>query len=104
MYRRHMDSYWKQYQLTLDRIEEEKPQTFVELKVILDQFSLPSSGEAFFPGGADETLGESLSVAGWHIKWLEGDYLWLGTSRTGEVISHVEGDLYRGNAFKARQI
>lgn len=98
-----MDAYWKQYQLTLDRIEKEKPQTFDGVKAILDQFEPPSSGEAFFPGGADETLGDSLSKAGWHIDWREGDYLWLGTSQTGELISYVEGDLYRGNAFKPRR-
>ncbi|MGX1792275.1 hypothetical protein ACWIDW_04955 [Microbacterium sp. NPDC055312] len=97
-----MDSYWKQYQLTLDRIEAEKPQTFDGVKAILDEFWPPSSGEAFFPGGADETLGDSLSAAGWHIEWIEGDYLWLGTSRTGEVISYVEGDLYRGDTIGPR--
>ncbi|MEQ6896269.1 hypothetical protein [Microbacterium sp. KR10-403] len=97
-----MDAYWKKYDRTLKRIESEKPQTFDGLKAILDEFEPPSSGDAFFPGGADETLGESLRAAGWHIEYREGDYLWLGTSKTGEVISHVEGDLYRGNAFLAR--
>ncbi|WP_434122464.1 hypothetical protein [Paenarthrobacter nitroguajacolicus] len=65
--------------------------------------NLPRPGRPFFPGGADETLGDSLSKAGWHIDWREGDYLWLGTSKTGELISYVEGDLYRGNAFKPRR-
>ena len=98
-----MDAYWKLYQLTLDRIEEHKPQTFDGVKAILDQFKPPSSGEAFFPGGADETLGDSLSKAGWHIEWREGDYLWLGTSKMGEQISYVEGDLYRGNVLNRRR-
>lgn len=97
-----MDAYWKQYQLTLDHIENVKPQTFDGLKAILDEFEPPSSGEAFFPGGAEETLGDSLFKAGWRIEWIEGDYLWLGTSRTGEVISHVEGDLYRGDVIGPR--
>ncbi|WP_179019813.1 hypothetical protein [Paenarthrobacter nitroguajacolicus] len=44
-----MDNYWKQYQLTLDRIEKEKPQTFDGVKAILDLFEPPSSGEAFLP-------------------------------------------------------
>ncbi len=92
-----LDSYWKMYERTLARVVEEKPQSMDALKAILDAFEPPSSGEAFFPGGADETLGDALHAAGWHIEWKEGDYLWVGTSRTGEVVSHVEGDLYRGD-------
>jgi hypothetical protein len=93
-----MKTYWDAYAQTLARIVEEKPQTVDELKAILDGFTPPSSGIAFFPGGADETLGEAMHLAGWVIDWREGDYLWVGRSKTGEVLTHVEGDIYRGDA------
>lgn len=95
----NLNAYWHQYDRTLMKIVEEKPQTFDALKIILDQFHGPSAGDAFFPGGANETLGEALHEAGWHVDWREGDYLWVAKSRTGETITHVEGDLYRGNTL-----
>ncbi len=98
-----MDGYWDAYHRTLARIVDEKPQSMDKLKAILDSFQPPSSGEAFFPGGADETLGEALDDAGWHIDWREGDYVWVGTSRTGEVVTYVEGDLYRGDTTLPRR-
>lgn len=98
----NLDKYWATYDRTLARIVEEKPQSMDSLKAILDTFEPPSSGEAFFPGGADETLAEALSEAGWEIRFREGDYVWVGTSRTGEVVSHLEGDLFRGDVTVPR--
>lgn len=98
----NLDSYWDRYDKTLARVVEEKPQSMDALKAILDTFEPPSSGEAFFPGGADETLGEALRAAGWSISYREGDYVWVGTSKTGEKVSHVEGDLYRGDVTLPR--
>lgn len=97
-----LDSYWNAYDRTLARIVEEKPQDMDALKGILDSFEPPSSGEAFFPGGADETLADALHKAGWSISYREGDYVWVGTSPTGEKVSHVEGDLYRGDVTLPR--
>lgn len=98
----NLDAYWNRYDATLARIREEKPQSMNDLKHILDTFEPPSSGEAFFPGGADETLGEALRAAGWSISYREGDYVWVGTSQTGEKVSHIEGDLYRGDVTLPR--
>lgn len=98
----NLDSYWKNYDRTLARVVEEKPQDMDALKAILDSFEPPSSGEAFFPGGADETLAEALRKAGWSISYREGDYLWVGTSRSGEKVTYVEGDLYRGDVSLPR--
>lgn len=89
-------NYWAKYDETLTRVRTEHPTTLAELKVILDDFEPPSSGAAFFPGGADDTLGEALDDAGWGVEWLEGDYLWQARSRTGDVIHYVEGDVYPG--------
>lgn len=92
-----MKAYWDKYDRTLALIVEEKPQTVDGVKAILDQFEPPSSGLAFFPGGADDTLGDALHQSGWSIDWREGDYLWVGRSKTGETLTYVEGDVYRGD-------
>lgn len=92
-----MGLYWNQYDATLARVRSVKPDTLADLKEILDAFMPPSSGVAFFPGGADETLGDALGDAGWDVAWIEGDYLWQArNATTGEIIHHVEGDLYAG--------
>lgn len=96
-----MKAYWHFYNRTLQRIAEEKPQTVDGIKAILDAFEPPSSGIAFFPGGADETLAEAMHTAGWRVDYREGTYVWVATSKTGEVLTHVEGDIYRGNTATA---
>lgn len=89
------DLYWKRYDQTLARVRAERPNTFYGLKLILDVFESPSSGEAFFPGGADDTLALALMDAGWHVEFEEGDYLYTATNPvSGAVLHHVEGDLY----------
>jgi hypothetical protein len=90
-------AYWNLYDLTLARIAEEKPQSFEVLKELLDAFQPPSSGDAFFPGGADESLADALHTAGWEVAYGEGDYVWVGKSRIGVVISYIEGDVYLGD-------
>jgi hypothetical protein len=94
-----LGSYWAQYDATLARVRDEQPDTFAGLKAILDTFEPPSSGAAFFPGGADDTLGDALHDAGWCIEWEEGDYLWSARHpRTGSALRHVEGDLFEERA------
>ena len=98
------DHYWRLYDRTLARIRDDKPDTFEALKAILDRFHPPSSGEAFFPGGADDTLGDALRDAGWHVDWEEGDYLWTAHHpMTGASIRHVEGDIYTARGRWAPQ-
>ena len=90
-----LDLYWKRYDETLATIRAERPATFASLKLILDRFEGPSSGDAFYPGGADETLADAFMDAGWSVDFEEGDYLWTGVhTASGTVIHYVEGDLY----------
>lgn len=87
--------YWQRYDETLGRIRAERPNTFYGVKLIVDVFSSRSSGEAFFPGGADDTLALALMDAGWTVDFEEGDYLYTATNPvSGAVLHHVEGDLY----------
>lgn len=92
-------AYWTRYDATLDRIRTEKPCSFAALKAILDDFEPPSSGDAFFPGGADETLWGALVDAGWEVYWAKADYHFKARvfdpqAKTWTKISHVEGDVY----------
>ncbi|QEE61598.1 hypothetical protein FVA74_08420 [Salinibacterium sp. dk2585] len=90
-----LDMYWKRYDQTLALIRAEKPTTFAGVKLILDRFEPPSSGDAFFPGGADDTLADAMNDAGWSVKLEEGDYLWTAVHPySGAVVQHVEGDVY----------
>ncbi len=90
-----LDLYWEQYDKTLALVRAEKPTTGAGLKLILDRFHRPSSGDMFFPGGADDTLALALMDAGWSVDFEEGDYLWTGVPpESGAVLHHVEGDVY----------
>jgi len=71
----NIDRYWDAYDATLQRIRTEKPGTFKALKAILDEFHPPSSGDAFFPDGEDDTLASALDAAGWAIRSTEGSYV-----------------------------
>lgn len=90
-----LDDYWRLYSLTLRTIREEKPDTSTKLAAILNRFQQPTSvGDAFFPDGADDILGEALQDAGWYLSW-QADYLWTATHlRTSARIRFVEGDVY----------
>lgn len=90
-----MDAYWRMYDHTLATIRTEMPSTFAGLKLILDRFQPPSSGDAFFPDGGDDDLASALHDAGWMIRLQEGTYLYKATHfRTGAKLQYVEGDLY----------
>lgn len=88
-------AYWAAYDATLTRIRQQQPDTFAKLKAILDDFEPPSSGDAFFPGGADDDLADALHDAGWSLHFTEGSYVYTARHpRTGAKLQHVEGDLY----------
>jgi len=91
----NLDGYWRAYDATLNMIRAERPSTFAGVKLILDRFSEPSAGDAFFPGGADDTLADALMDAGWSLDFEESDYLYTAVHpASGAVLRYVEGDLY----------
>ena len=90
-----LDAYWARYDATLKRIAAEQPATLEALKAILDSFLPPSSGTAFFPDGADDTLADALTAAGWDLHY-QAAYLWDARSPDGVWIHYVEGDVYPG--------
>lgn len=90
------DLYWERHASTLARVRAERPSSFAGLKLILDVFHSRSSGDAFFPDGADDTLADALADAGWGVTFLEGSYLYRAQHPSGAVLTYVEGDLYEG--------
>lgn len=62
---------------------------------VLNSFSAPSSGDAFFAGsGGDGSVFGSLSEAGWTTVWYEAHYYWKMRAPDGSTIEYVEGDIY----------
>jgi len=63
---------------------------------ILDGGTQP--GAAFFAGGGgDGSVEGSLVDAGWSHVWRQAHYYWCMVAPNGDVITYVEGDVYRGN-------
>lgn len=83
------------YAATLARIRQEQPDTFTALKTILDEFHPPSSGDAFFPGGADDDLAPALRDAGWELRFYGAGYVYRAKHpATAAKLHYIEGDLY----------
>jgi hypothetical protein len=98
-------SYWRLYDATLARIRDEKPTTFEQLKSILDSFEPPSSAQAFFPDGADDTLMSAVKDAGWGIIWADAYYHYRARCQaSGAQFEYVEGDLYDETAARSKPI
>ncbi|GLY20022.1 hypothetical protein Kisp01_70360 [Kineosporia sp. NBRC 101677] len=56
------------------------------------------AGDGFFAGsGGDGSVDESLTQAGWHHIWFEAWYHCAMQAPNGDMITYVEGDIYRGN-------
>jgi hypothetical protein len=57
-----------------------------------------ASGEGFFAGsGGDDSMQEALEAAGWHLTWAEASYYYVIQAPNGDLITYVEGDVYRGD-------
>lgn len=57
-----------------------------------------SAGDGFFAGsGGDGSVEGALFDAGWTHVWSEASYYWCMRAPNGDLITYVEGDIYRGN-------
>lgn len=96
------DPFWTNVDNQLDRIEEVKPNSASYLIFLMNQYRTDygmSDGEAFFEGsGGDRQLLDSLLEAGWKVKRMEAGYYYSAVHpETGDVITYIEGDVYRGD-------
>lgn len=88
------DDFWPAHFVVLARVRRERPRSFEALKVILDTFTPPSRGEAFFPVGGFDNLADALLAAGWEVEFQEATHAfraWHPSSRTGLAYDH--GDI-----------
>lgn len=99
-----MDTFWAEVNTCLDELE-----TARTADAVIDGLNAhffpnpgdpdsPGCGDAFFPGsGGDRTLLESLSAAGWTVVWAEAPYFYVARNAGGELLTYIEGDVYRGD-------
>ena len=98
-------TFWQSIDAGLALIRDTRPQTFDDVKTILDEYgnpgdSLTTTGPnaTFFGGsGGDATLSAALNDAGWRTTWAEANYYWVKKSPTGEYLTYIEGDVQRGD-------
>jgi len=89
------DAYWRMYDEALDRVAE--CSTVQAVIDALNDYYPPSSGVAFFPGGADRDLLGTLTDAGWHVVWAQANYYYaLRQPDGGAGFTFIEGDLLEG--------
>jgi hypothetical protein len=90
-----MDGFWSTIGLQLTRLETARSAD--EVIAILGGSAGASAGDAFFAGsGGDGRVEDSLITAGWSYEWREASYHWAMRSPTGDGVTYVEGDVYRG--------
>lgn len=65
---------------------------------VIEILDPPSGGDAFFAGGGgDGEMSDSLMRAGWRFTKYEAPYYWVMKAPGGDLITYVEGDVYRGD-------
>lgn len=105
--------FWKQIDHQLDRIANEHPDTFIDIKAILDDPAyneiqseihrngtrIMPRGQSFFSGsGGDRSLASALVVADWMPIWTRASYHYAMRHRfTGDRLTYIEGDLITGD-------
>jgi hypothetical protein len=91
-----MNSFWAAIETQLDELRTAV--TADDVLRILTVAPGTSSGDGFFAGGGgDGTVLESLTDAGWVLVWMEAPYYWVAQAPNGDLITYVEGDIYRGD-------
>ena len=96
-----IQAFWESIGNALDEIE--KASSVDQVIDVLDRYfaedwSHASAGDAYFPGsGGDRQLNEALRNAGWTIVWAEAPYYYVARARSGQLLTYIEGDVYRGD-------
>ncbi|MGP6177855.1 hypothetical protein ACTU6U_11210 [Microbacterium sp. A196] len=96
------EDFWPAHLAVLSRVRRERPRTFEAVKAILDTFSPPSRGEAFFPDGGFDNLADALLAAGWGVEFDEATHAfraWHPGDHDGLIYDH--GDIRRCSTSEA---
>lgn len=87
-----MDSFWAAIEAQLEELKSAGTADDV-IRIL----SPGGVADGFFAGGGgDGSVESSLSVAGWEHLWRRAEYYWAMRAPNGDVITYVEGDVYRG--------
>lgn len=94
-------AFWESVGSALDEIEK-APDVDQVIDVLIRYFaedwSHGCAGDAFFPGsGGDRQLNEALRHAGWEIVWAKAPYYYVARDPSGQLLTYIEGDVYRGD-------
>jgi len=90
------EDFWPAHIAALARVRRERPRTFEGVKVILDSFTPPSRGEAFFPVGGFDNLADALLAAGWRVTFREATHAFRAWHpATGHGLTYDHGDIRR---------
>lgn len=105
------EGFWPQIAHQLIRIETEKPDTFDGVRDILgdpaydcvvrernrnDEITYDADSMFFCGTGGNDSLLESLEVAGWRPRYIDGEYHYSVTHQaTGDTFVYTEGDVER---------
>jgi hypothetical protein len=88
------DDFWKTIGEQLDALTTAG--TVGEVLAILP--AQDNGADGFFEGGGgDGRVDEALRTAGWRTVVWRASYYWVMESLDGELLTYVEGDVYRGN-------
>jgi hypothetical protein len=91
------DPFWVNVDACLDSLATARTSDAV-ISILSNHFPERSAGDAFFGGsGGDRQLWDSLKLAGWTKVWAEASYHYVAKSSAGELITYIEGDVYRGD-------
>lgn len=110
--------FWAQIEHQIDRIADQKPRTFDEIREILMDLAYDKvvaevhlngtrrfdPDSAFFAGsGGDLSLPSALELAGWQLTAFAVGYHCVFTHESsGEVLTYTEGDVQRGDLINPR--
>lgn len=99
--RGRMSTFWATADTCLDELENAKTADAV-IDTLNKHFppgeSMDANASAFFPAsGGDRQLMDSLFVAGWTLAWSQAPYFYVVRNGNGELLTYIEGDVYRGD-------
>ena len=97
-----LDDFWANVDAALNRCADAN--TVEDVITILNEHFDPSDGVAFFGGsGGDTQLLDALywdrTTTGWRIVRYDVPYYWCLQDAHGDLLTYVEGDIYRGNTM-----
>ncbi|MDE8648101.1 hypothetical protein PXH69_24345 [Rhodococcus qingshengii] len=91
------DPFWDEINRKLDRVESATTADSV-IEILGKDGDYLVDGDAFFAGsGGDRPLFDALWKAGWHMIWSEASYFYVVQNNAGELMTYIEGDVYRGD-------